>query len=101
MADRSKILVVEDNLGTRSMIEFALEFEGYSVTGIGDGLSVAGALASERPNLVILDVMMPGRDGAGRDLLRTRDERHHAAVSVSSRWMVSSSVFVSKGLFMK
>lgn len=63
MGRRLKILVVEDNSSTRSMIEFALEFEGYEVKGLPDGLAVADELASELPDLVILDVMMPGRDG--------------------------------------
>src|SRR5688500_10084921 len=63
MARRTKILVVEDNLGTRSTLEYALEFEGYDVRGVSDDDEVAGALLDHRPHLVILDVMMPGKDG--------------------------------------
>src|SRR5215468_9152578 len=64
MKGRLKILVVEDNFATRTMLEHTLELEGYDVVALADGSSVAGHLAGPiLPALVILDVMMPGVDG--------------------------------------
>lgn len=58
-----RILIVEDNVSTRHLLEQTLELEGYDVTGVADGPSALAAVAAERPSLVLLDVMMPGLDG--------------------------------------
>jgi DNA-binding response OmpR family regulator len=63
MKGRQKILVVEDNFATRTMLETTLELEGYDVVGLANGSSVAGELTGILPALVILDVMMPDIDG--------------------------------------
>jgi len=63
MKGRPKILVVEDNFATRTLLEHTLEIEGYEVVGVADGAMVAGKLADSLPALVILDIMMPGVDG--------------------------------------
>ena len=63
MKGRQKILVVEDNFATRTMLEHTLELEGYDVVALPDGSAVAGHLAGPVPALVILDIMMPGVDG--------------------------------------
>src|SRR2546421_12894346 len=63
MRGRQKILVVEDNFATRTMLEHTLELEGYDVVALADGSLVAGHLAGPVPSLVILDIMMPGVDG--------------------------------------
>jgi DNA-binding response OmpR family regulator len=63
MKGRLKILVVEDNFATRTMLEHTLELEGYDVVALANGSMVAGELAGPLPALVILDVMMPDVDG--------------------------------------
>lgn len=63
MGKHSRILVVEDNVATRTLLEHTLELEGYEVVGIGNGTLVLPHLADELPALVILDVMVPGLDG--------------------------------------
>jgi DNA-binding response OmpR family regulator len=63
MKGRQKILVVEDNFATRTMLEATLELEGYDVVGLANGSLVAGELTGILPALVILDVMMPDIDG--------------------------------------
>jgi DNA-binding response OmpR family regulator len=63
MKGRQKILVVEDNFATRTMLETTLELEGYDVVGLANGSMVADELAGFRPSLVILDIMMPDVDG--------------------------------------
>jgi len=63
MKGRQKILVVEDNFATRTMLEHTLELEGYDVVALASGSLVADELRGPLPALVILDVMMPDVDG--------------------------------------
>jgi two-component system, OmpR family, response regulator MtrA len=57
------LLVVEDDPSLREVIRLGLETEGYRVTVAEDGPSALLAFASHRPDLVLLDVMLPGLDG--------------------------------------
>jgi DNA-binding response OmpR family regulator len=63
MKGRHKILVVEDNFATRTLLEHTLEIEGYDVVSVADGALVPGYLQDPLPALVILDIMLPGVDG--------------------------------------
>jgi DNA-binding response OmpR family regulator len=61
---RSKnILVVEDEATLVATLKYNLEHEGYRVTAAGDGESGLSAARSGRPDLIVLDVMLPGLDG--------------------------------------
>lgn len=63
MRKQPKILVVEDNFTTRTLIEHVLDLEGYDVVSVADGGSAMRRIEAEIPTLVILDVMLPGADG--------------------------------------
>ncbi|BBB91236.1 MAG TPA: response regulator transcription factor [Methylomusa anaerophila] len=58
-----KILIVDDELNIRELIKFNLEKAGYKVLEAGDGQSAVSATRSERPDLIVLDIMLPGIDG--------------------------------------
>jgi heavy metal response regulator len=58
-----RILVVEDERKVASFLQRGLEAEGYSVEVAGDGDSGLARALSEPFDLVLLDVMLPGRDG--------------------------------------
>jgi DNA-binding response OmpR family regulator len=59
------VLLVDDEPDIRRILQFTLAAEGYEVSTAGDG-DEAVALANElHPDVMILDVMMPGRDGYG------------------------------------
>jgi PleD family two-component response regulator len=58
-----RILVVDDEPHIRQILQFTLEKAGYSVTACSDGNEALRRMASERPDLVLLDVMMPHMDG--------------------------------------
>ena len=58
-----RILVVDDEPAVRSAVMRALTLDGYEVAAAEDGPSALGAVQRERPELVVLDVLMPELDG--------------------------------------
>ena len=63
MAERHKILVVDDEADVLLLCRVNLEFEGYEVVEAGDGEAAIRKVAAERPDVILLDVMMPKMDG--------------------------------------
>ncbi|MFQ5528590.1 MAG: response regulator transcription factor [Thermoanaerobaculia bacterium] len=59
----SKILVVDDEPDVVETVEFCLEQEGYEVFTATNGLEGLGAARAQDPDLIVLDVMMPGENG--------------------------------------
>jgi two-component system response regulator MprA len=59
----SKVLIVDDDAHIRASLRRTLAFEGYQVREAGDGTGALEAALDELPDLVILDVMLPGIDG--------------------------------------
>lgn len=66
------IWCVEDDAGIRDIEVYALSSTGFEARGFENGTSFWEALQSEKPELVILDVMLPGKDGV--ELLRMMKE---------------------------
>lgn len=58
-----KILVIEDNPSAQRLTQYTLEKKGYQVITASDGLEGLKKAREEHPDLVILDVMLPGLDG--------------------------------------
>jgi DNA-binding response OmpR family regulator len=59
----TRILVVEDELGIALALEDDLTLEGYQVEVIGDGLAAAKKAREQPYDAILLDVMLPGKDG--------------------------------------
>ena len=57
------ILVVEDDDDIRELVAFSLEDEGYKVEQAADGLKGLELAEALQPDLIVLDLMLPGRDG--------------------------------------
>ncbi len=55
-----KILVVDDHADIRKLVRMTLELEDYEVRELGDGPAAVRAAGEWLPDLVLLDVMMPG-----------------------------------------
>ena len=68
------VLVVDDDERLRSLLRVSLELEGYSVREAESGEAALVEIADEAPELVLLDLVMPGIDGW--QLLRELQERH-------------------------
>ncbi len=60
---KARILVVEDDGALRQGLSDVLVFNGYEVRGVADGSEGLRAALEEHPDLVLLDVMLPGLDG--------------------------------------
>jgi len=59
----SAVLLVDDDVGIRRMLERTLRAEGYAVTGVADGGAALAQVERTLPDLIVLDVAMPGLDG--------------------------------------
>lgn len=72
-----KILVVDDEQAVRESLRRSLQFNGYDVMQAKDGVEALELIDAEKPDLTILDVMMPQLDGLGvcRELRSTGYDR--------------------------
>jgi len=59
-----RILVVDDEPGIVKLVTSLLVGKGYEVCSAGDGESALQQIAQVKPDLVLLDVMLPGMDGS-------------------------------------
>ncbi|MEV7321722.1 response regulator transcription factor [Streptomyces sp. NPDC093970] len=57
------VLLAEDDRAIRHALERALTLEGYEVTAVADGVEALASAHRDRPDVLVLDVMMPGIDG--------------------------------------
>ncbi len=81
MPEKSLIYIVEDDDGIRHMMIYALRASGFAAEGFPDGRTFLFALESTRPDLVMLDIMLPGEDGMSL-LSRLRGEAQTASIPV-------------------
>ncbi|MEZ5246072.1 MAG: response regulator transcription factor [Acidimicrobiales bacterium] len=75
----SRVLVVDDEANIRFLVESALQLAGMETAGAGDGRAGLNLAADLRPDLIVLDVMMPELDGF-EVLRRLRDAGNRAPV---------------------
>jgi two-component system, OmpR family, KDP operon response regulator KdpE len=78
----TKVLVVDDDFKIRSLIKVNLEKRGYSVIEAADGDSAIAKMRQAMPDLVILDLIMPGVDGL--EVCKWIRKRHDIPVIVLS-----------------
>lgn len=63
MADWKTVLVVEDDKNLLDTLRYNLKKEGYNVLGTDDGVSALEIARTDKPDIIILDVMLPGMSG--------------------------------------
>jgi DNA-binding response OmpR family regulator len=61
--DRPRVLVVDDERGLRELLEYGLEQAGFAVRSATEGSAAIRMLEDWSPDVIVLDVMLPGRDG--------------------------------------
>ncbi len=59
----ARIVVADDDVDIRELVEFKLSTLGHEIVAVGDGAAAIAACRAERPDLAVLDVMMPGTSG--------------------------------------
>ncbi len=81
------VLVIEDDKDILELITYNLEREGYEVTGVTTGEDGVDAARSDKPDLVLLDLMLPGIDGLEvcRRLKADPDTAHLPIVMVTAK----------------
>ncbi|MFC7266227.1 two-component system response regulator CseB [Streptomyces lutosisoli] len=94
MAEQTHVLFVEDDDVIREATQLALERVGFAVTAMPDGLSGLEAFRADRPDIALLDVMVPGLDGVSL-CRRIRDESTVPVIMLSAR---ADSIDVVLGL---
>jgi DNA-binding response OmpR family regulator len=82
---KKRILVVDDELGALTLIGIMLERGGFSVLKAKDAREALRVLEQSRPDMIILDVMMPGMDGISLcRVLRERSELDSTPILILS-----------------
>ena len=74
-----QILVVDDDSQIRTLVRLVLERKGYQVTEAASGYAALSSLEALTPDLMILDIMMPGMDGF--ELCRRIRSRRETAIT--------------------
>lgn len=94
MKEKTQIIaVVEDDESVRRSLTLNLELEGFRVVGAADGEEGVKVVKESRPDLIIMDVMMPRKDG-----LQTCKELRNAGISTPLILLTARSAEVDKVL---
>lgn len=64
MSKDIKILIVEDDENLRFLVAHRLKSEGYTIVETGDGVAAVEIISSEKPDIVLLDWMLPSKEGS-------------------------------------
>lgn len=82
-----KIFIVEDELDFLSTLRERLEFEGYVVVSAVDGEEALGKIPEEKPDLILLDIMLPEMNGyqVCRELKRNPETETIPVVMVTAK----------------
>ena len=59
----ARIVVADDDVDIRELVEFKLTTMGHDIVAVGDGAAALAACRAQKPDLAVLDVMMPGVSG--------------------------------------
>ncbi len=79
-----RVLLVEDDAVIREATQLALERHGFAVTVAGDGLAGLAAFRAERPDVALLDLMLPGMNGVSL-CRQIREEGPTPVIMMSAR----------------
>lgn len=95
----SKIMIVEDDLTLRDIYTTRFKAEGYDVVSASDGEAALTIAVKERPDLILLDIMMPKISGFDvLDILRDTEETKNAKIIVMSALSQTSDIEKGRSL---
>lgn len=81
MSDKKTIMVVEDDPDMTEIVRIILEGEGYNVVCAPSGPDFFSQIKGQKPDLIVLDVMLPDMDGL-EVLRRVRGDDHTSSIPV-------------------
>ena len=76
-----KILVVDDDLDTLKLVGMMLQRQGYNIVAAINGAQALSKVPAEKPDLILLDVMMPDIDGF-EVCKRIRSDKAYASIPI-------------------
>lgn len=84
---KNRILIIEDEVNILELIKFNLEKNGYDVYGVHDGNLAQESILKEKPSLVILDLMLPNKDGLTilREIRETKEIKKTPVIILTAR----------------
>ena len=91
---KSRVLVVDDDPALAEMLGIVLRGEGFEPSFVADGDAALGAFRRERPDIVLLDLMLPGTDG----LEVCRQIRAESGVPIVMLTAKSDTIDIVRGL---
>lgn len=83
MSPMARILIVDDEMPLSTLLTQTFEQEGHQVTTAKDGIECMNKMASFRPDVVIMDIMMPRLDGVDTTRLIRRNKSYGDIVVVA------------------
>ncbi len=91
---KKRILVVEDDHDINELIRYNLEREGFEVLSLYDGAQVMEVVATRKPDLILLDLMLPQCDGLDicRQLKNEDDTKHIPMIMITAKGTESDVV---------
>jgi CheY-like chemotaxis protein len=89
-----RVLLVEDNENQRLLYREAFQDDGYEVVEAGDGWAALQCVERQPPDVVVLDIHMPGMDGL-HTLARIHDLDHKLPVVLNTAYAAYKEQFVS------
>lgn len=93
------ILVVDDETSISFALEHLMKAEGYDVSTVGDGSTAIDTVCKNHPDLILLDVSLPGRDGY--EVCQTlRADAQTSDVKIVMMSARSRDIEIEKGLAM-
>ncbi len=83
MIDSARILIVDDEKPIATLLAQTFEQEGHKVASAEDGIDCMNKMSSFRPDVVIMDIMMPKLDGVDTTKLIRRNKNYSSTIIVA------------------
>lgn len=90
--EKQKILVVDDDKEILFSLSKLLEYDGFEVVQARDGIEALEQLDKKKPDLILLDIMMPKLDGISA-LMKIRESNHLPVIVLSAKTQDSDKVY--------
>ena len=99
MTDKKRILYIEDEEDTLQLVTILLENNGYEVVGVPNGEMGLTVMKDQKPDVVLLDLMLPGMSGkAVYRKMKADDGLKNIPIVLLTAWGASSGIGLNKDL---